>query len=239
MSVESTENKIVFTGTGVITPFAFTFRLFETSDLVVTKYTIADGSEELLTESVDYLITWDPESPIGGHIHLVDDELEEVALSADYKLILQRILPITQELDYVENDPFPAETHEEGLDRLTMICQQIQDELDRSLKADATQSGVDYTLPGPEAGSLIGWDETGTGLKNYADQNDVTAAAVLNDFVTNYLATQAEAEAGTNNTKYMTPLRVRQAIDYKLVIESRSNDPTSPETGRIWLRSDL
>jgi hypothetical protein len=31
----------------------------------------------------------------------------------------------TQEIDYTEYDPFPAETHEFGLDKLTMLVQEI------------------------------------------------------------------------------------------------------------------
>ena len=32
------------------------------------------------------------------------------------------------------NDPFPAETHEDALDKLNMQTQELQEELDRSLK---------------------------------------------------------------------------------------------------------
>lgn len=54
-------------------------------------------------------------------------------------------------------------------------------------------------------------------------------------------ATQAEAEAGTDNTKWMTPLRTRQAID-ALSASSKSTfvsaTPPSPVVnGTIWVNS--
>ena len=45
--------------------------------------------------------------------------------------------PITQETDYISGDPFPAETHETALDRLTMIAQEIGSDADRSIKVPA------------------------------------------------------------------------------------------------------
>ena len=49
------------------------------------------------------------------------------------ELLIVRHLDIVQETDYVENDPFPAETAENSLDRLTMICLQLQEQIDRGL----------------------------------------------------------------------------------------------------------
>ena len=67
-----------------------------------------------------------------------DVTLTGSAPSSSYKLILQRGMDLTQEVDYVENDPFPAATHEEALDRLTMICQQLDEQVSRSVVQDPT-----------------------------------------------------------------------------------------------------
>ena len=48
------------------------------------------------------------------------------APAATNEVIIQRKLALTQGTDYVANDPFPAESHEEALDRLTFITQQIR-----------------------------------------------------------------------------------------------------------------
>ena len=62
-------------------------------------------------------------------------------------VIIKRNLTLTQGTDYVANDPFPAESHEEALDRLTFITQGIQ-ELDRTIKASETNtiSSTEFTV---------------------------------------------------------------------------------------------
>lgn len=197
MTVSSTTNKVVFVGDDASTIFPFTFRIFEDTDLVVTLYTIADGTEETLHLTSDYTVTINGTS--GGTV------TKNSALLNEYKLIIQRVLPLTQEADYVANDPFPAETHEAVADRAVMLCQQIKEVADRALRNNPTQTGVDSTLPLPEANSVLGWNSTADAIVNYT-QN---ASAYLTK------ASQAEAEAGTDNANFMTPLRTAQAIASK------------------------
>jgi hypothetical protein len=56
------------------------------------------------------------------------------------------------------------------------------------------------------------------------------------DGVLSEIADQSEAEAGTNNTKGMTPLRVKQAVDnYGLLAANDLSDVASPATARTNL----
>jgi DNA polymerase III gamma/tau subunit len=55
-------------------------------------------------------------------------------------LLVLRNVPLTQQTDYQANDPFPAETHEEALDKLTMLTQQLQDGVNRSIKLSRTNT---------------------------------------------------------------------------------------------------
>lgn len=75
------------------------------------------------------------------------------------------------------------------------------------LSINTTANTVSYTgaLTGNVVGNLTGNASTATALNAVA-----LAAAGISDLVG--LASQAEAEAGTNNTKAMTPLRTAQAI---------------------------
>ncbi|WP_282609473.1 phage tail protein [Pelagibius sp. Alg239-R121] len=70
-----------------------------------------------------------------------------------------------QPIDYRSNDPFPAETHERGLDRLTLLCQQLDERLSRTF-ALSRGSASDPILPAVSAGSFIGWNAAGNGLEN-------------------------------------------------------------------------
>lgn len=152
MSVSSTTQKVVYTGDDVTSVFDYTFKIFADADLTVILYTIDDGTEETLTLTTDYTVT-DAGEEAGGTVTLVAG-----ALSSDYKLIIKRVLTLTQGVDLVENDPLPAETVEEALDRLTYIEQQQSEEIDRSLKIDSTLS-TDVNLPAPEDGKCYKYDE--------------------------------------------------------------------------------
>lgn len=74
-------------------------------------------------------------------------------------------VPLDQETDYQPYDPFPANTHEAALDKLTQISQQQQDEITRSLKAGVdTPPGVSYGLPAPLQAAGLYWDDVANPL---------------------------------------------------------------------------
>ena len=67
-------------------------------------------------------------------------------------------------MTYTDNDPFPAETHERGLDRVTMIAQDSASSVDRALRFPVT----DLATLAPEipnsmarAGKYLAFDENG------------------------------------------------------------------------------
>lgn len=160
MTVTNQVNKVIFAGTGAQTVFAYTFRIFEDSDLVVKTIVITTGVEVTLVLNSDYTVTG-AGGPSGGDVTLLI-----AAPPSTQEIVIQRVLPLTQETDYVENDDFPAESHEEALDRLTMIAQQINEVSNRALVISINTSGLIITLPPPEANSPIGWDPTATFLIN-------------------------------------------------------------------------
>lgn len=129
MSVSSTDNQIIYTGSGTTGPFDFDFRIYQSADLLVQKFEIATEITTDLAETTDYVVTVDIDGT--GHVDL------NAALSSAYKLIITRRLPLTQEVTYVENDKFPAATHEEALDRAIMICQQLQEQVSRAVTVPA------------------------------------------------------------------------------------------------------
>jgi hypothetical protein len=58
-------------------------------------------------------------------------------------------IPTTQLVDYTANDSFPAETHEEALDKLTMLIQQLTAQANRSIRlnrADTAPSNTELAL---------------------------------------------------------------------------------------------
>jgi len=132
MTVSNTNQKMTYTGNGVASVFAYTFKIFANTDLVVTKVTIATEAEVTLVLTTDYTVSGAGD-PNGGNVTLVAG-----ALASTFKLVIRRVLPLTQGADYIANDSFPAETHESALDKLVMICQQLKEEVDRSVKVGLT-----------------------------------------------------------------------------------------------------
>jgi len=156
MSVATTINKVIHSGNDVASEFAFTFKVFAQANLVVTRYTIADATLDVLALTTDYTVTLTDSGAGGGKVTLVAG-----ALSSAYKLVIERQLTIEQATDYIENADFNAETIETSLDRLTMICQQLKEQLDRMISGNiTTDAGViytpsDYAVPTIAAGDAL------------------------------------------------------------------------------------
>lgn len=158
MTVESTVNKSgPYAGAGSPGPFTVGFRFIDQAHLRVIK-TSTTGVNSDLTLTTDYSVAGvgDPT----GSVTLV------VALAVGEKLTIVRDVPVTQEADYVQNDAFPAQSHEDALDKLTMIAQQHDERLESALTLPPTVTGANTELPVPQANYLIGWDEAATGLQN-------------------------------------------------------------------------
>jgi hypothetical protein len=79
-------------------------------------------------------------------------------------VVIVRNVPLTQQTDYQANDPFPAESHEEALDKLTMLTQQLQDAVDRSIKLSTTNtmSSTEFTVGAADrANKILAFDSSG------------------------------------------------------------------------------
>jgi hypothetical protein len=70
----------------------------------------------------------------GGSITL------DTALTDGYAMTISRVLPFTQETDLRNQGAFYAETHEDVFDRMAMVNQQLQEQIDRSAKLPITSS---------------------------------------------------------------------------------------------------
>jgi Pectate lyase superfamily protein/Chaperone of endosialidase len=154
----STSKSGPYAGAGTTGPFTVTFRFLENSHLQVIKTSTA-GVDSTLALTTDYAVSGAGAST--GTVTLVS------ALLSGEKLTIIRNVPFTQEADYVQNDAFPAESHERALDKLTMEAQQLKETADRALTLPATVTGVSTTLPTPAGNNLVGWNETGSGLQNF------------------------------------------------------------------------
>ena len=118
MTVSSSTSSVSYSGNGATTGFSYTFKIFADSDLVVSLRDNATGVSTTQTLTTDYTVSGAGTNS-GGTVTFV------TAPASGKTVIIRRELPFTQETDYVENDPFPAQAHEDALDKLTMLTQQI------------------------------------------------------------------------------------------------------------------
>lgn len=117
MTVSSSTNSASYSGNGSTTVFAYGFKIFENSDLAVTLVNDTTGVETTQTLTTHYTVSGAGTNS-GGNVTFV------TAPASGNTVKIERILPHTQPTAYTENDAFPAQAHEDGLDRLTMLTQQ-------------------------------------------------------------------------------------------------------------------
>lgn len=140
MTISTTDSRISYNGNGVTTVFSFPYRFLANGDLVVVSVSSA-GVETTKTLTTDYTVTG-AGNDAGGSVTML------VAPVSGTRLIIYRNTAITQETDYISGDPFPAETHERALDRLTMIAQEIAPNLARAITLPVGDaSGLNEPLP--------------------------------------------------------------------------------------------
>lgn len=169
MTVQTTTSRADYTGNGVTTTFTVPFYFLDNTHLQVIRTQLTTGIASTLALTTDYTVSGAGVGT-GGSITCM------VAPTSDQRISILRNVPLTQLTNYVENDPFPAESHEQALDKLTMEVQQVNEIAARSLTLPANTSGVSTTLPYPAANQLIAWNQNGNALQNISTSNLLTVA---------------------------------------------------------------
>ncbi len=130
MTLSSTHTTVSYAGDGITTAFPVTFQFFDSADLEVVERVIATGAETVKTLGTDYTVS-------GGN----GSTGTVTATSAPASTVewhIRRKTARTQSTDYVENDPFPAETHEKALDRAMMVAQEVDTDANLALRFPKT-----------------------------------------------------------------------------------------------------
>ena len=158
MTVSTTIIKNSHNGNGSTTNFAYQFKILQDSDLTVIIRS-STGTETTKTLSTHYTVAGAGDAS-GGSITFTSGNTP----ASGQTVVIRRNVPQTQAIDYIANDPFPAETHEEGLDRATMVAQQVSEEADRSIKLSRTNTmtSTEFTVGATDrANKILAFDSTG------------------------------------------------------------------------------
>lgn len=219
MTVSTTTNRISYACDGAAVDFAYTFPIFEDSDLTVILRD-SSGSETTLTLTTDYTVSGAGVST-GGNVTTV------ATYASGNTIVIIRDLDITQETDYPTAGAFPASSHEDALDKLTMIAQQLSEALDRCIKLAVSSSYTNVELPDPNDGKFLGW---ASGILTNAEPVDIgnltahngatlphqSGGWLASNTVTGpvLLATSAETAAGNDASAVVTPLALASVLGY-------------------------
>ena len=217
MTVSSTTVKNSYSGNGSTTQFAYTFKILVNSDLQVIIRS-STGTETTKTITTHYTVAGAGDAS-GGSITFTSGNIP----ASGETVVIRRNVPQTQAIDYIANDPFPAEAHEEGLDRAAMVAQQLSEEADRSIKLSRTNTmnSTEFAVGATDrASKVLGFDangeltvtqELGTNRGNWSSGTDYSARDLVKDTSTNniFLVNTAHTSSGSqpltsnaNSAKY-------------------------------------
>jgi hypothetical protein len=163
MTISSTINKIVYSGDGTTATFPYTFYINANTDLVVQVKNNTTGAITTLTLTTDYTVSGVGAAG-GGNVVIVSPS---TATPSGTQLIILRKTTLLQQTHYSERDAFPAATHEAALDKLTIISQQLNEQLTRSVSIDPAISGFNAQVVGttPSAYQIIQVNAAANGLQ--------------------------------------------------------------------------
>ena len=156
MTVSSTISRADYNGNGLTRVFGVPFYFLEDAHVKVFATTLTTGVVRTLTLGSDYNLTG-AGNEAGGSA-----TLSPFAPDASQRISIVRDVPLTQETDYVENDPFPAAAHEDALDKLTMIVIQQNEGFSRALSVPLPEQAL-ASLPAAalRAGRILAFDSYG------------------------------------------------------------------------------
>lgn len=133
-----------------VTNFSVPFYILDETHIAVYLLDTTLGTQTLLTLTTHYTVN-NVGVPAGSDIDTV------ATYASGYEIVIIRAVPFTQLKDYIDHDTFPAESHEQGLDKLTMLLQQQQEALDRCIKFVESAQDSDVLIPNldGEAGKAL------------------------------------------------------------------------------------
>jgi hypothetical protein len=133
----SSENRKAgpFSGNGVTTAFPFAFKVFSTDEVYVVQAD-DDGIESVLVLNSDYTVAINPNQNTnpGGTVTL------STALPDDFTMVVTSDIEYLQPTDLTNQGGFYPNVINNALDRLTILVQQLREDVSRSAKLPITNA---------------------------------------------------------------------------------------------------
>ena len=203
MTISTTTIKNSYSGNGVLTVFAYTFKIATTADIEVIIRS-STGTETVKSLTTHYTVSG-AGSASGGNVTMGTPP------ATGETLVIRRATTQTQAVDLVENDPFTAESIEGAFDKNLSIVQELQEELDRSIKISKSNTITSSEMTenaAARANKVLSFDATGEialdqelGIYkgNWATATVYAIRSIVKDTSNNniYLANTAHTSSGS------------------------------------------
>ena len=209
MTIANTTSKLYYTANGSQTVFPYTFKIFNDSDLIVVLRD-TNGDETTVT---NYSVSG-AGNDSGGNITFT------TAPANGKTVVIRRVLPETQETDYVENSAFLAESHEDALDKLTMIDIQQSEQLGRSVKypvTDSTELSTELPASVDRASKYFAFDAYGQPIATQYSTDTAIVSTWGEDLINQASAASARTYMGLGSSSI---------VDTTATVSGGDNIPT-------------
>ena len=230
MTISTTNIKNSYAGNSNTSVFQYTFKILANTELQVI-IRASSGTETVKTLTTHYTVSGVGNAS-GGNVTFTAGNIPATGET----VVIRRVTAQTQNLDLVENDPFSAETVESAFDKLTSINQELQEQLDRSIKVSRTA-----TITTPEitddatsrAGKLLGFDSTGNVLDATIDGTGIAISATNAANSATASANSATAAANSATAAENAKNAAEAALDTfdDDFLGAKSSDPTLDNDG--------
>ena len=194
MAILTTIIKNSYSGDGSSDTFAYQFKIAADADLEVIIRSAA-GTETVKTLTTHYTVTG-AGAASGGNVVFTSGNIP----TATETVVIRRSTTQTQTLDLVENDPFTADSVEGAFDKNLSIAQELQEQIDRSIKISRTNTmtSTDFTTSASDrASKILAFDTSGEisvtqelGTYKGTDATVTTEAYVQRDIIKSTTAGQ-------------------------------------------------
>ena len=212
MTISTTTIKNSYSANSSTTVFAYTFKIASDSEMQVIIRS-STGTETVKSLSTHYTVSGAGNAS-GGNVTFESGHVPATGET----VILRRNTSQTQGMDLIDNDPMSADTIETAHDKAIAITQELQEQVDRSLKLSrtntmtSTEFTVDATnrankiLAFDSSGEIAVTQELGTFKGNWAASTTYAVRDLVKDTSTNniFICLTAHTSSGsqplTSNT---------------------------------------
>lgn len=165
-------------GNGITKDVPFSYKIYDENALIVV-IEDAEGVQTIKTLNTDYTVTFDSSvDGTGGTVHFI------TAPPIDTTAIVGRKVSTTQPASYRTSPGFDAKEVEKSFDKNSMIIQDLNYDIQRSIKVKLGSAVLDLIIPDPAEGKALKWEgneliNSDTDIDNiqtYVDQAAASAA---------------------------------------------------------------